>query len=477
MPSGSHHHGAHHGHGAHDHNIHQEPAHVNGHAHGSVVHGPPADVAAAYEHAYADAVPSADHAVVEVDLEAGEIDWEFTPGRVTRAWGFNGRVPGPTIEARVGDVLEVRLTNRLPEPTTIHWHGLRLPAAMDGTDMVQHPIAPGATFTYRFKLLDAGTFWYHPHSNETVQLERGLYGAIVVRGSDEPQLDAERVLVFDDVALDRDGQIKPPGWWIEQHDGRQGSTRLVNGRQEPKLTMAAGQIERWRIVNASSARYLRLSLGGRPFTILGTDGGLIDAPVTVTEILLTPADRVELAVGPFAEGDIVGVDALRYDRRTMARPRDERFATIRVGPAAPSRAAIPATLRRIEPLVTGTVEPSREVHLGVRPSLKHGVAFVVNKEPHHRDRPVKVGELQVWDIINDTLMDHPFHLHGFFFQVLTVDGEAPAFRSWEDTVNVPPKGRVRIAWMPDDRPGEWMYHCHILEHHASGMMGHFEVVR
>lgn len=477
MPSGSHHHGAHPGHSAHDHNIHQVPAHVNGHAHGSVVHGPSADVAAAYEHAYADAVPSADRSVVEVDLEAGEIDWEFTPGRVTRAWGFNGRVPGPTIEARVGDVLEVRLTNRLPEPTTIHWHGLRLPAAMDGTDMVQHPIAPGTTFTYRFKLLDAGTFWYHPHSNETVQLERGLYGAIVVRGPDEPQLDAERVLVFDDVALDRDGQIKPPGWWIEQHDGRQGSTRLVNGRQEPELMMAAGQIERWRIVNASSARYVRLSLGGRPFTILGTDGGLIDAPVTVTEILLTPADRVELAVGPFAEGDDVGVDALRYDRRTMARPRDERFATIRVGPARPSRAAIPATLRRIEPLVTGTVEPSREVHLGVRPSLKHGVAFVVNKEPHHRDRPVKVGELQVWDIINDTLMDHPFHLHGFFFQVLTVDGEAPAFRSWEDTVNVPPKGRVQIAWMPDDRPGEWMYHCHILEHHASGMMGHFEVVR
>jgi FtsP/CotA-like multicopper oxidase with cupredoxin domain len=89
---------------------------------------------------------------------------------------------------------------------------------------------------------------------------------------------------------------------------------------------------------------------------------------------------------------------------------------------------------------------------------------------------VKVGELQVWDVINDTLMDHPFHLHGFFFQVLEVNGAPPAFRSWEDTVNVPPKSRVRIAWMPDDRPGEWMYHCHILEHHASGMMGHFTVV-
>ena len=103
--------------------------------------------------------------------------------------------------------------------------------------------------------------------------------------------------------------------------------------------------------------------------------------------------------------------------------------------------------------------------------------FVVNKERHHRDEPVKIGKLQVWDVINDTMMDHPFHLHGFFFQVVEEDGKPPAFRSWEDTVNIPPKGRVRIAWMPDEREGEWMYHCHILEHHAAGMMAHVEVVR
>ena len=123
----------------------------------------------------------------------------------------------------------------------------------DRTDMVQRPIAPGASFTYRFALPDAGTFWYHPHADETVQLERGLYDALVVRGPDEPVLDAERVLVLDDVALDRSGQVKPPGGLIERHDGRQGSTRLVNGRREPELEMAAGQMERWRIVNASSA--------------------------------------------------------------------------------------------------------------------------------------------------------------------------------------------------------------------------------
>jgi FtsP/CotA-like multicopper oxidase with cupredoxin domain len=367
----------------------------------------------------------------------------------------------------------------LPEPTTVHWHGLRLPAPMDGTEHVQQIVAPEAAFTYRFLLRDAGTFWYHPHFHETVQLERGLYGALIVRGPDEPRLDAERVLVLDDVKLNRDGQIKRFGGFLENHDGRQGPTVLVNGRATPELAVSAGQIERWRIVNAASARYMRLSIGGRPFMLLGTDGGLIEAPVTVTELLLTPADRADIAVGPFAEGETVCVESLRYDRRVIARNRVERVATLQIGAAKPSAAKIPTTLRRIEPLLTPgeSVAPSREVHLGVRPSLRTGVKFVVNGEAHHHDSPVMVGELQIWDIINDTLMDHPFHLHGFFFQVVAINGEAPAFLSWEDTVNVPPRSRVRIAWLPDDRPGEWMYHCHILEHHASGMMGHFEVVR
>jgi FtsP/CotA-like multicopper oxidase with cupredoxin domain len=304
----------HHEHHHHDHHDHAGHAHGS---HGPVVHAPPADALGAYTRAYEAAVPEPAGTVVSVVMEAREAEWEFTPGRATRAWTFNGQVPGPTIEARVGDVLEVRLTNRLPEPTTMHWHGLRLPAPMDGTDMVQRPVAPGETFTYRFRLLDAGTFWYHPHTHETVQMERGLYGALVVRGPDEPVLDADRVLVLDDVLLDDDGQVEPPGGWVERHNGREGNTRLVNGRQEPVLTMSAGQVERWRIVNASSARYVRLSIGGRPFRIIGTDGGLIPAPVTATEVLLATADRVEIAVGPFEEGETIEVESLKYNRRSI----------------------------------------------------------------------------------------------------------------------------------------------------------------
>ncbi len=454
---------------------HETPVRTHG---GAPLHAPPADAGEAYRLAYAAAQPDAGRRVVAIALEASEFDWNVAPGVTFQAWGFNGQVPGPTLEAEVGDVLEIRLTNRLPEPTVVHWHGLRVPAAMDGTEMVQRPIAPGDTFTYRFRLPDAGTFWYHSHFNETVQLERGLYGALVVRSAEEPTFDHERVLVVDDVELARDGKVKPPGGWIESHDGREGSTRLVNGKQEPELTMAAGQIERWRIINAASARYLRLSIGGSPFRIVGTDGGLIGAPVPATEILLAPADRVELAVGPFAEGEIHRVETLPFNRGSFkAHRKPELFATLRVGPQAPSKARIPETLRRIEPLVTGPVEANREVRLGFTLGLKHGVEFTVNKEQHHRADPVRVGELQVWDVVNRSPVHHPFHLHGFFFQVLQVNGKPPGFLSWEDTINVAAFGSVRIAWMPDDRPGEWMYHCHILEHHAAGMMAHFAVLR
>jgi FtsP/CotA-like multicopper oxidase with cupredoxin domain len=424
------------------------------------------------------AQPDEGRAVVRVDLEAREVDWEFVPGQRTRAWAFGGQVPGPTIEAQVGDVLEIRLFNHLPEPTVVHWHGLRIPAAMDGTERAQRPVAPGETFTYRFRVPDAGTFWYHSHYNETVQLERGLYGALIVRAADEPVFDADRTFVLDDVELEKDGEIKPPGGWIESHDGREGSTRLVNGRQEPEVRMAAGQIERWRFVNAASARYVRLSVGGRPFKIIGTGGGLIRSPVTATEVLLVTADRTELAVGPFAEGETLRIETLPFNRGSFkTHKKPELFATVRAGAAAPSKTRLSDRLREIEPLVTDPVTPNRVVRLGFSLGMKHGVEFNINKEQHHQAEPVRVGELQIWDVVNRSPVHHPFHLHGFFFQVLEVNGKARDQLSWEDTINVPAFGRVRIAWLPDDRPGGWMYHCHILEHHAAGMMAHFEVIR
>jgi len=414
---------------------------------------------------------------MRIELEARPTEWKYAGQRSIEGWGYNGTVPGPVIDAKQGVQIEIVFKNSLPEPTLIHWHGLRVPAPMDGTQGVQRPVQPGETFTYRFTPPDAGTFWYHPHVNETHQLESGLYGAFIVRGDNEPVVDGEKILIFDDLKLDKNGKLAKFGGMIERHDGREGDIRMINGQQEPELTIAAGQIERWRILNASSARYVRLSIGGLPFRIIGTDGGLIEAPVEATEVLLPAADRVEILVGPFKEGQVFSIESLKYNRMTMKKRGSERFATVKVGPAKPSVASIPARLRTIEPLVAGPVQPNRTVNFSVGISLRNITEFLVNGETHHHDEKVKAGELQVWDIVNKSMMDHPFHLHGFFFQVLAVNGEAPQWRSWEDVVNLPPRSTVRIAWMPDDRPGKWMYHCHILEHHEAGMMGHFEVVR
>src|ERR671928_294849 len=297
---------------------------------------------------------------VAVKLNARETDWEYAPGRTVDGNTFNGQVPGPAIEAEVGDTLVVELTNELSEPTTIHWHGLRVPADMDGTESVQRAVEPGESFEYRFVVTDAGTFWYHSHVNETEQLERGLYGALFGRGPDEPVLDGERILHLDDLKLDEEGRLAPFGDLHEHHAGREGDVRLVNGEQEPELRIPAGQVERWRIVNAANTRFVRLSIGGRPFTILGSDGGLLTAPMQATEVLITPGERVDLAVRPFAEGELLEIEALPYDRGKGETPR-ERFATLRVGPAAPSHAEIPQRLRPIDPLAARDAEPTRTV--------------------------------------------------------------------------------------------------------------------
>jgi FtsP/CotA-like multicopper oxidase with cupredoxin domain len=403
--------------------------------------------------------------LVEVELEAREVEWEFAPGQRITGFALNGEVPGPTIEAKRGDTLVVRLTNNLPQPTMLHWHGIRVPAFMDGTGAAQRAVEPGETFEYRFEVPDAGTYWYHSHHNETEQIERGLYGALIVRAESEPRFDRERVLMLDDLKLDEDGGVSPFGDPHEHHEGREGDVRLLNGRQEPELEIAGGQVERWRLVNAANTKYVRLSIGGRPFSVIGTDGGLLHEAHEATEVLVTPGERVDLAVGPFEEGDAIEIEALPYDRGKGESER-ARFGTLRVGAAAPSSVAAAGEASPVEPLATVGTEPTRTIDLK---ALMHG-------GHHQRDDPVRVGELQVWELVNETGSDHPFHLHGFFFQVVEANGEAPRVVSWEDTVNVPRKSRMVIAWLPDNRPGEWMYHCHIVEHHAMGMMAHFEVI-
>src|ERR1043166_2202684 len=158
-----------------------------------------------------------DRDVIRVALEAKPTEWAVAPGVAIAGYGFNGQVPGPGIEASQGVPIEIEFKNSLPEPTLIHWHGLRIPAPMDGTQATQRPVAPGETFTYRFTPPDAGTFWYHSHANETEQMEKGLYGALIVRAAGELELDGEKTLVFDDLRVDKGGQIAKFGGLKDRH--------------------------------------------------------------------------------------------------------------------------------------------------------------------------------------------------------------------------------------------------------------------
>ena len=240
--------------------------------------------------------------VVEVYLTAREAEWGFGIGSDTQVWTYNGVLPGPTIEAGVGDTLIVHLCNDLPEDTTIHWHGVETPADMDGSHIAQLTVPPGGSFRYEFPLLRAGTFWYHPHVRTHVAVEHGLYGLLIVRDPAEDRAldlpEREHLVVLDDVLLDPDGEIHEPFTGsredvaLEMLNGREGPLLLLNGVNQPTLTMEKGVPHRVRVLNAANARFQRVSVPDHPFWRIGGDQGLLEAPIRLepaaTSLLAPP---------------------------------------------------------------------------------------------------------------------------------------------------------------------------------------------
>ena len=421
---------------------------------------------------------SPDPHIVEVNLDATYAEWTLTPGQTVHAMTYNGTVPGPLIEAHVGDTLVVHFVNHLTEPTTIHWHGVRVPANMDGSPMAQSPVPPGGSFDYQFKLTDAGTFWYHPHADEPVQMEHGMYGAIVVRGDNEPALDAEGVVMLDDLTLGTDGQIAAPAGAIEEHTGREGPVSLLNGRTDLTLPIRAGQRQRWRIVNAGSARFYRLAIPGHTFTVLGTDGGFVAQPYEATELFLVPGDRLDVVVtGSASASTATTLQNLPYDRGHgggSATTMD--LAKVVYDSGSMAGAALPAAFSAIDPIATAGATTRAITFDEVIDPDTGDTTFTINGKAYPDVPPfdAHVGKTEVWEIQNKSGMDHPFHLHGFAFQVI---GQSGAPLSWEDTIQLKAKSTLKIAFTPDDRQGMWMYHCHILEHVKSGMMADFRLTK
>jgi FtsP/CotA-like multicopper oxidase with cupredoxin domain len=419
--------------------------------------------------------------VLEIELDARLADVELAPSKSTPAWTYNGTVPGPLLRTEVGDRVIVHFTNHLPEATTIHWHGLRVPNEMDGAPgHTQEPIAAGASFRYEFTVDDAGTYWYHPHINSSAQVGWGLYGAIVVEDPADPAaFGDELVLVLSDVSIDDTGALLPADNGGEFGDlfGREGNLMLINGQVLPTLKARVGKPQRWRVINASRARYYNIRLPGHRLTRLGGDNGLAARSEELYSIVVVPGERADFVFTP--QGEPGAVDVLQWvpvDRgfgSTFNRPREDMLKIEIADLPAVVPEPIPTELRRIEPIdLAGAVEQSLELTI-VTDDLENQVVMGVNGIPSWEAEPLhaSLGETQIWHVKNPTAFSHPFHLHGYFFQVLD-DSRVP---EWKDTVDVPHESELRLAVRFDDRPGMWMFHCHILDHAESGMMGHLMV--
>ncbi|WP_245601123.1 multicopper oxidase family protein [Ignatzschineria larvae DSM 13226] len=405
---------------------------------------------------------------------------ELIPGVETEFYGYNGMLPGPQIVVYEGDKVEIEVINELNEATTVHWHGLLVPADQDGNP--QDPILPGEHHLYQFTIPEgsAGTYWYHPHGHNTVaeQVYRGLAGTFVVKTRNDPfKALPEQHLLISDLKLHEDGTIAENSFndWM---NGREGQFTLINGQYQPEIKLDGAT--RLRLWNACSARYLNLDLQFAECYLIATDGGFIEKPLSLTEILLSPGERIEIIAIPRRNGR-TPLTNLSYNRHKMGDTSvtpSQTIATFELIKES-KEFKLPATIRKIIPLSSST--PVRVIEYSEEMS-KDGLYFLINGKMHSMDRvdfSMIAGEVETWEIFNNSHMDHNFHIHGTQFQVVAreFDGQRHLadYRVLKDTINLKPYERITIV-MQQQYTGLRMYHCHILEHETLGMMGQLKVI-
>jgi len=419
-----------------------------------------------------------DPKIVEIDLTAKLADVQID-GKVVHAWTYDGSLPGPLIRTRVGDRLIVHFRNELEEPTTVHWHGVRVPIEMDGVPEISQPaVKKGESFTYDFIVRDAGLYWYHPHVMSAAQVGYGLFGALLVEDpNDGVGVEDQVTLVLSDIGFDATGKLEPAdsGGSAGMVFGREGDYVLANGRRRPTLRARPGAPQRWRIVNAAKSRFFYLDLDGQEFTVIGSDGGIHERPEKTDILLVTPGERVDVIVTPKGKaGTPLALRAMLYNRGygSVEYRAVEEVLTIEFTKDA-AMVARPVTVTRALPVPSIEGATPVDVVLTLPPMKNNKSEFQVNGVPFWKAKPLtaKLGEKQLWIVKNESSWDHPFHLHGFFFHVLDDKGQPVRPLALKDTVNVPMKTTVRLLVTFDERPGEWMFHCHILDHADGGLMG------
>ncbi len=426
-------------------------------------------------------------------LRAGESLARLAPGDYpeTRVWSYGNSVPGPMIRLRQGDRLTRRFENALPQPSTVHWHGIRIDNAMDGVPGVTQDAVPvGGSFDYDFVLPDAGTYWYHPHNRTWEQLARGLYGPLIVEEDDPPEVDRDEVLVLDDWRLTDQAQIHEDSLgamhdWA--HAGRIGNWITVNGKGESRLSVKRNERLRLRLINAANARIFYLSLEGATAWTVALDGQPLETPVPAERLSLGPAQRVDLIVDVTAAD---GGEALLISHE-QKRDGEERYAitgfpvsgTAR-GAALPAPEPLPpnpipalgdlnAARKEVLRMEGGAMGRMQGAMMGggfmhMRDLVGRGKVWAFNGQADMPDEPwitVARGETVRIAMTNDTAWPHAMHLHGHHFRQIGTTGTGPL----RDTLLVGQGETAEIGFVADN-PGDWLFHCHMVEHSAGGMM-------
>lgn len=412
-----------------------------------------------------------------VDLRAAPAQVSQVDGRTLDVWAYNGQVPGPVLRVRLGDELTVKLTNDLPQPTTIHWHGVRVPNGMDGVPgLTQDPIPPGGSFTYTFVPKDAGTFWFHPHVRGAEQVERGLYGVLIVDDVEPLPWSHDEVWVLDDWRLGADGQLDTR--FVTRHDlahdGRWGQVVTVNGEADGKHAVRPGERLRLRLVNPSNGRVYRPDFGELEVTVIAVDGMYTARPLPLSGFELAPGNRLDLDVR--IPSDAAGRAFVVTDRFTR---RPFTLATFEVAGEPVSTPTFDAPRNARIPSWAGAVDrPVDETFiLNAQRGGEHGIQWTLNGKPwgEHTTTPLPAGRWARVRFQNESGRLHPMHIHGQFFKVIARDGKPVDEPFFRDTVLVGGRETVDVGMVPLD-VGKWMMHCHILEHAESGMMSEIDVL-
>jgi FtsP/CotA-like multicopper oxidase with cupredoxin domain len=420
----------------------------------------------------------------------------------TDVWSYDGTVPGPLVRLRQGEPVRLLIENRLDQETTVHWHGIRLPNPMDGVPgLTQPPIKPGESFAYEFTPPDAGTFWYHPHANSLEQLGRGLAGAVIVEEREPVAVDRDLLWLLADWRLNAQGEIAAGfGNRMEAAmSGRVGNTVTLNGSVSKEETVRAGERVRLRLVNGSLARIMALRFEGHRPVVVAVDG----QPCEPHEpkggrILLGSAMRIDVVldlqgepgcryrvVDDFYDGLAYWVTELAYDERPpiRARPLDTPLSL----PRNPLPEPDLADADRHELTLQGGMMGGGGMTgmggmmgggmMGGMMGMGGGAAWAINGmsmtgDGHAGMDPAltfRRGRSVVLKLRNETAWWHPMHLHGHSMLVLSRNGASVPHRQWQDTVLMAPGDTVEVAFVADN-PGDWMLHCHVMDHQMSGLM-------